>query len=102
MTISPFNSCIYISIPSLIFLFNFKNAKCTIKYPHGVTTTFLHLAFHTYIKKGGKYTKLSALLKMRAKNQSEFRRGQILYKPRTKLGFFINLSYVSLWFFSPL
>lgn len=51
MTISPFDS--YISIPSFILLFNFENAKFTSKYPHGVTTTFLHLTFHTYIKGGG-------------------------------------------------
>lgn len=76
MTISPFNRCIYISFPPFIFLLNFENAKFTIKYPRGVTTTFMHLTFHTYIKRGGirNILKLSALLKMGAKNQSEFRR----------------------------
>lgn len=96
------NSYIYVSVPCFfIFLFCFKNVKFTITYLRGVTSHFCTLSSYVYIKSGGVR---NLLLKMRAKKTTkkttlnlEGVKHYIITKQ--KLGFLINLSYLSLCFF---
>lgn len=99
MTMSSFNSYIYVSVPCFfIFLFCFKNVKFTIMYLRGVTTHFCTLTSHVYVKSGGVR---NLLLKMRAKKKTTLNLEGVKHYiiTKQKLGFLINLSYLSICLF---